>query len=1073
MRKFIHLFSILLVAALLAAVGTGCSAKAKKIYHLQKANRYFDAGQYDQAEVEYMNVLRNDHENFQAISRLADIYYDEGRLLKAAPFIIKGHQLATNDLDLNFKLGIIYLSSGKIKEARDEANLVLDQKPQDDQAPLLLEETAVTPTTTEEVRQRLQMLSQKSDSASLQTALGRLALRAGDYKSAESAFKRAQTLDSKSSAAWSGLGALYLAQTNLTQAESAFKTAADLAPARSHEKLQYAGFKAETGDPAAARQMLEEMVQKTPDYIPAWMELAKLAAAEKKYDDSANFLNKLLARDPDNFEALMLGSQMKLAQGKTAEATADLERLVKIFPQASHAHYQLAIAYLAGNEADKAAASLKKAVALDANFTEALLLLAELEIKTGEIDPAIASLKQLIQQRPQIVQAQLLLADAYRAQGNFVEALAIYRKLQASYPKSFQIPLAMGMIFLQQKDNGDARKAFTKALELAPDNLAALEHLVDLDLMEKQYAMALQQVQPLLEKNPKLAAPHILEAQIFMSQGDTNRAEAALFKAVELQPEIETTHMLLARLYMDSRQNEKALAEFQIAATKNTNDVTPLLMTGMILNDEKDYKAARDAYEKLLVVDPKYSPALNNLAYLYSEYLDDLDRAYELAQRARGLLPNDPSTADTLGWILCKRGQYPSALSLLQEAATQLPREPEVQFHLGKTYYMMGQENPARLAFQQALQLGKDFRGKDECNQCLAVLAVDVKTAGADVRASLEKRVAAQPDDSIALIRLAAIYQRDGAADKALSAYEAALKANPKNVMALINLSQLYSANKNIQKALELAKAAYNLAPDNADISLILARLAYATGDYKLSLNLLQQIAGNQSSNPQVLFDFAGAAYAMGQVADAQAAMHNALQTGGDFAGANEARRFLNLTALADNPLQAATAAPQVEAILKSEPDYVPALMVMASMNEQKTNFSAAKQTYKKILSRYPDFVPAQKRAAILCAENADSDPEAYEFATKARAAFPDDPEVAKAFGIILYLQGDYTRAERLLKESAAASNADPEIWYYLGMAQYHLKEFAECKKNLQEALNLNLAARFTQEARRVLVELK
>src|ERR1700685_3996995 len=131
MRKFIHLFSILLVAALLAAVSTGCSAKAKKAYHLERANRYFDAGQYDQAEVEYINVLRSDRENFQAISRLADIYFEEGRLRHAAPFIFKAHQMATNDLDLNFKLGALYLASGKSKEAREEANFVLDRNPQD------------------------------------------------------------------------------------------------------------------------------------------------------------------------------------------------------------------------------------------------------------------------------------------------------------------------------------------------------------------------------------------------------------------------------------------------------------------------------------------------------------------------------------------------------------------------------------------------------------------------------------------------------------------------------------------------------------------------------------------------------------------------------------------------------------------------------------------------------------------------------------------------------------------------------------------------------------------------------
>src|SRR5450432_3465970 len=143
--------------------------------------------------------------------------------------------------------------------------------------------------------------------------------------------------------------------------------------------------------------------------------------------------------------------------------------------------------------------------------------------------------------------------------------------------------------------------------------------------MEKQYAAALQRVQPSLVKYPKLAAPQILQAQIFMTRGDTNQAEAALLKAVELQPEIETSHMLLARLYMDARQNQKALAELQIAATKNTNDLSPLLMTGMIHNDQQDYKGARDAYEKLLGMNPNFSPAINNLAYLYSEYLDNLD----------------------------------------------------------------------------------------------------------------------------------------------------------------------------------------------------------------------------------------------------------------------------------------------------------------------------------------------------------------------------------------------------------------------------------------------------------------
>jgi Tfp pilus assembly protein PilF len=243
---------------------------------------------------------------------------------------------------------------------------------------------------------------------------------------------------------------------------------------------------------------------------------------------------------------MLFSGQLKLAQGKIADATVDLERMVKDYPGVPRVYYQLAVVYLAGNETDQAVKSLNKALALDPNFPEAIILQAGLQIKTGNVETTIASLKQLIQQQPQIMQAQLLLADAYRARGNFDDALWIYHQLKASYPKNFEIPLLMGGTFLQQTNNGEARKAFARVLELAPDNFTALEQLVNLDLKDKQYAAALQRVQSQLGKNPKLAAPLLLEAQIFLAQGDTKQAEAALLKAVELQSDSETPFSILS-----------------------------------------------------------------------------------------------------------------------------------------------------------------------------------------------------------------------------------------------------------------------------------------------------------------------------------------------------------------------------------------------------------------------------------------------------------------------------------------------------------------------------------------------
>src|SRR6201981_3437544 len=143
----------------------------------------------------------------------------------------------------------------------------------------------------------------------------------------------------------------------------------------------------------------------------------------------------------------------------------------------------------------------------------------------------------------------------------------------------------------------------------------------------------------------------------------------------------------------------------------------------------QDYRAARDAYERVLKVEPNAFEALNNLANLYAQRLGELDRANELAEKARRLDPYSPFCADTLGWIVYKRGDYARALALIEESSKRLPNDPEVQYHLGMAHYMMGEEQPARVALEQASRGSRDFPGKAELAACLALLEFDLNKA--------------------------------------------------------------------------------------------------------------------------------------------------------------------------------------------------------------------------------------------------------------------------------------------------------------------------------------------------------
>jgi hypothetical protein len=56
-----------------------------------------------------------------------------------------------------------------------------------------------------------------------------------------------------------------------------------------------------------------------------------------------------------------------------------------------------------------------------------------------------------------------------------------------------------------------------------------------------------------------------------------------------------------------------------------------------------------------------------------------------------------------------------------------------------------------------------------------------------------------------------------------------------------------------------------------------------------------------------------------------------------------------------------------------------------------------------------------------------------------------------------------------LLKESARKDPTDANVFFYLGMAQHHLKEKKESVETLRKALALNLNQQSAEEAKRVI----
>lgn len=1064
--------------AFLALLAGGCSPEAKKARLVEKADRHYAAGDYDSAEVEYLNLMRLDPQNGHPIGRLGLIYTAQGRTGRAIAYLTRGRELSPNDLDLRLRMGQLHLASGKPAEARAEAEHILGLQPQDPEAPLLFAATLTNPAEAESLRQRLLSLPAPVPAGSpVLTALASLELRLGRAAEAESLIQQAKTADPAFAGLYSVLAAIHLSKRDLAGAEEAFRQAAVLSPPRSPRQLQYAQFKIRSGDPETGAKLLQEITTKTPDYVPAWIALAEVNLAQNKLDEAGELLARALGRDPQNLEAMLLQGRLFILKGEPAKAVTHFERLVESYPRAPIIHQELGRAYAGTGDLTKAINSLNQALVLAPNSTEIPLLLAQLNSRKGDHNAAIVLLRRTVEQRPTNAQARLMLADAYRIQGNLDAALIIYQDLGRQTPDNPQIQMLSGLVHAQLGRNSDARQAFETAFKLTPDSPAALEQLVNLGLREKEYDTTTTRVQTEMTKNPKLAGfGQLLLAKISLARENHKAAEQHLKNAVELMPDSPTAYFLLAGIYSRTNRQEEALSQLNEVLARNPQQTTALMLASVIQDQRGNYDRAREGYEKLLALNPRSVVALNNLAYLHAERLNELDKAQELAQRARQLAPSDPHNADTLGWILHRKRQYPWALSLLQESAEKLPGEAEIQFHLGLTHYMMGDELAARAALERSLQNSPTASWVATARQALDLLNIPAAQITAAAKPTLDKALAERPDDPIALLRLAALHERDGKVDLATSVLEPALKVNAHNVNILLTLARLHDQADHSAKALEYAKEARKLAPDDPAVAQSLGRLAYDNGDYPWAASLLQEAARRRQDSADLHFDLARASYSVGRVAEAQSALRSALDLAGSqnlFTRVAEARQMLELIALAENPTEAVRQSAQVEAALKTDPSSVPALMASGAISEQKLDSGAARQTYEKVLARFPDFVPAKHRLVVLGASLKTFDQKVHDWALQIRPSYAADALVAKTLGIQTYLRGDSTRAAALLRESVTGRSNDAEVHYFLGLAQHQLKD-AAYKASLQRALELGLQdSSATDQTRKLLAEAK
>lgn len=643
----------------------------------------FRQGKHAAALESIQQVLRSAPEYMPAVLLAGAVQYSMGSMPQAEQHLKKYIEKYPRNLYARKLLASTLLKSHQPQRALDVLAPILKDTQQDTQVLSLVGESYMqTKDYTKATEYFEKASSLAPQAAEIHAALGLSKLAQGENDRAVAELETAAGLDNKSANADYLLVMTHLRLKEFDKALAAAKALEKEQPdnplGHNLKGAAYLGMK----DLANARISFEKALSIQPTYFPAAASLAQLDLQDKKPELAKKRFETLLEKDKKNVQAMTALASLAHSQGQPKEATTWLERSSQANPDA-----------------------LQPALLLASNY-----------LRTGEKQKALNLVQKLQGSNPNSPEVLEMLAQVQFANGNKPAALESYQKLAAMKPDSAPTQFRVASIHMAMQNQTAASDALKKALELQPDYLDAQLALASLEADKGNYEQALVIARRIQKSNSKSPIGYELEGSFLIAQKKPDLA----VKAFEQAFAISKTGPLMVKLHASLSQagkSKEASTRLNQWVKEHPDDIATRVYLAETYVAEKQNKVAIEQYQAILGQNPKYVPALNNLAWLYQKEKDP--RALEYAEKANQLAPDNPGVLDTLGWILVEQGDTKRGLPLLQKATNLAPQAAQIHYHYAVGLVKSGDKTKAHKELEQLLASGRNFPEIEEARALL------------------------------------------------------------------------------------------------------------------------------------------------------------------------------------------------------------------------------------------------------------------------------------------------------------------------------------------------------------------
>lgn len=651
--------------------------------NLLKAAAMEGLRQPEDAEAYLVKAIELDPENHELILGLAKHYARRKMRAEAEAELIRYTEVDPGRPSF-VQLGRFYSSIGELDKARKALRDAIENDEERAALPYaILAQLAISQNRTDDAIAIIEEgLENAKDTTNLLLELARIYARQGQPEKADLLIQEASEKNPDDPTGFLLLSSHRNSLGDLDGALEAVDRAAEVAPADRRVLLRRSELLAEKGFRSKEMALLTE---------------------------SRGLVMAMLDAKRSDADALIVLAKIEMAEGSPEAAVVSLRQAINSKPNSADAHFMLGSALALQGDTGGARIELARALELRPNHTEGRRLLARIHAELGEHEYAIEQGRLYLAANPDAVDTRILVAQSLVNLGKGNEAYEEILRI----PEESRDPealYALGQLQLGRGEWDEARETLLRVNELRPNQSEILRAMLRMDKVTGRMPESMARIDQALESDPTSAALMQLQGEAALLNNDPEAAEASLKRATELDPTNVDAFRRLAGYYQLAGDREGTLEALQEALNIRPDLPDVHHTVGVLYETAGNPTKAQEHYEKAIQFNPDMGHSKNNLAYLLADRSQSLDRALLLAQQAKELLPDSPSVADTMGWVLFKRGgsSLGPAVVYLEEAEERMdPNSPSmgfVRYHLALAYESTGEEEKAIDSLDRALR---------------------------------------------------------------------------------------------------------------------------------------------------------------------------------------------------------------------------------------------------------------------------------------------------------------------------------------------------------------------------------